>query len=128
MLPENNFYVVGSQQQYPILSASSASGVVNNLLIVSSETFTSSTVSGRESGVVWAVNVAGSTCSDEYYDYQGSTEKVLCHSGFLQQNTANPSHFYILCPYFLATEQEAIKYVVSKFNELGDCYAQSSSL
>jgi len=125
MLPENNFYVTGSQQQGSTMGNSSAWGVVNSLLIVRSETVASCTASNPD-GVVWVVDVVESMCSsDEYYDYQGSTEKILCSSGFLQQNAANPSRFYVLCPYFLATEKEAIKYVVSKINELGSCYAQS---
>jgi hypothetical protein len=124
---ENNFYVVGSQQQYSTLSASSASGIVNSVLLVSSETIASCTASSPDSAV-WVIDVVESMCSNGYYDYQCSTEKILCHSGFLQQNTANPCRFYILCPYFLATKHDAIKYVVSRINELGDCYAQSSSL
>ncbi len=125
MSPENNFYVVGSQQQYSTMGNSSAWGVVNNLLVVRSETIASCTASNSD-GAVWVVDVAESRCaSDEYHDYQSSTEKILCHSGFLKQNAANPCRFYILCPYFLATKQDAIKYVVSKINELDSCYAQS---
>ena len=124
MLSKNNFYVVGSQQHSPIMSDSSASGVVNNLLIVGSETITSCTAASNLASVVWVADIIESRCSDKYYDYQGSTEKILCSSGFLHQNTANPSRFYILCPYFLATKQDAIEYVVLKINGLGDCYAQ----
>jgi len=126
MLPENNFYVASSQpDQGSTMSNSSAWGVVNNLLIVRSETVASCTASNPD-GVVWVVDIVESRCSsDEYHDYQSSTEKILCSSGFLQQNAANPSRFYVLCPYFLATEKEVVKYVVSKLNELGNCHAQS---
>jgi hypothetical protein len=125
MFMENNFYVAGSQQQNSTMGNSSAWGIVNNLLVVRSETVASCTAS-NPNGVVWVVDIVESRCSsDEYHDYQCSTEKILCSSGFLQQNAANPSRFYLLCPYFLATEKDAIKYVVSKINELGDCSAQS---
>ena len=71
MLTGNNFYVVGSQQQGLTMSAIPTYGIANTLLVVGSETFTSSTASGQGTGVVWAVNVAGSTCSDEYYRLSG---------------------------------------------------------
>ena len=78
MLPENNFYVASSQpDQGSTMSNSSAWGVVNNLLIVRSETVASCTASNPD-GVVWVVDIVESRCSsDEYHDYQSSTEKIL---------------------------------------------------
>ena len=124
MLMENNFYVIGSQQQYSNLSIGSDYNIVNNILVVQSEAVISCTVLNPESAV-WAFDIVKSVCLNEYNDYQNSTEKILCYSEFLKQNTANPSRFYILCPYFLATESDAIKYIVSKINELDGCPAQS---